>query len=296
MRKKVVLAGGTGFIGQYFQKQFEKLGYEVIIISRQPPHVIWEDFSGVARALENAELLLNLAGKSVNCRYNEKNKAKILNSRIETTELLGKAIQQCETPPQLWLNSSSATIYRHAEDRPMTEETGELGEGFSVDVARQWEESFFSFSLPNTRQVALRISIVLGSTGGVMVPYTHMVKFGLGGVQGPGNQKFSWIHIEDLFSIVLFLSNRKEVNGIINCSAPSPITNAELMKELRNAMKRPYGLPSPKWMLEFGARFIGTETELILKSRWVVPEKLLAKGFTFTYNTIEEALNEIVHA
>lgn len=218
--KKVVLAGGTGFIGKYFETKYSELGYDVKIISRKSPYISWDDQAGIIDALEGAELVVNLAGKTVNCRYNEKNKREIMNSRLTTTKILGEAILACENPPEVWMNSSTATIYRHAEDRPMTEEDGEIGSGFSVDVATSWEKAFFDFQLPKTRQVALRTAIVLGKEGGVMTPYYNLVKFGLGGNQGKGTQKFSWIHIEDLFQIVRFLTERKELSGVFNCSAP----------------------------------------------------------------------------
>lgn len=294
MKKKVILAGGTGFIGKYFEKQFNDLGYEVKIISRQPQHISWNDKSAIIEALEGAELLINLAGKSVNCRYNEANKKEIMNSRIATTKILGETILSCTTPPQIWMNSSTATIYRHADDRPMTEEEGEIGSGFSVDVATTWEQAFFSFNLQKTRQIALRTAIVLSKEGGAMTPYRNLVKFGLGGVQGSGNQKFSWVHIEDLFQIVLFLKDREELSGIFNCSAPEPVSNRELMKQIRTVMNVPFGLPAFKWMLKIGSIILKTETELVLKSRWVIPERLERKGYTFTFNTLDKALQDIL--
>ncbi|MBS4217524.1 TIGR01777 family oxidoreductase [Bacillus sp. FJAT-49711] len=293
MKKKVVLAGGTGFVGRYFEKKFTDLGYEVKIISRHSPYISWENEQEIIQALEKADMLINLAGKSVNCRYNEKNKEEILQSRIKTTETLGNAIMECNHPPQLWINSSTSTIYRHADDRPMTEKSGDIGSGFSVDVAKAWEQSFFSFQLPNTRQAALRIAIVLGE-GGVMTPYKNLVKFGLGGVQGSGQQKFSWIHIEDLFNIIFFLKDREDLKGVFNCSSPHPITNRELMETLRKIMNRNFGLPSPKWMLDMGAVFIRTETELVLKSRWVIPERLSTEGFRFSFDKIDKALEDIL--
>ncbi|WP_342504718.1 TIGR01777 family oxidoreductase [Sporosarcina sp. FSL K6-2383] len=294
MKKKIVIAGGTGFIGHYFEEKFADLGYEVIIISRQPQHLSWTDEASIVKALENAEMLINLAGKSVNCRYTEKNKKEIIDSRTETTHILGHALLACKNPPSLWINSSTATIYRHAQDRPMTEASGEIGTGFSVDVAKVWEESLFSFDLPQTRTVALRIAIVLGKDGGVMEPYRNLVRFGLGGVQGTGNQMFSWIHVEDVFRIVLFLQDNKQLDGVFNCSAPQPISNREFMSQLRKSMDRKIGLPSPKWILEMGAVFMRTETELILKSRWVVPERLEKEGFQFTFCVIEDALQDIL--
>ena len=294
MKKKVVLAGGTGFIGQYFEKKYKEQGYEVLIISRQPQHISWSDQERIISALNKAELVINLAGKSVNCRYNEKNKKEILRSRTETTDMIGLAILACEHPPSLWINSSTATIYRHAEDFPMTEGNGEIGTGFSVDVAKAWEQSFFNFQLPQTRQVALRIAIVLGENGGVIEPYLNLVRFGLGGVQGSGKQMFSWIHIEDLYRIFDFIEANKELNGIFNASAPQPVTNCEFMGQLRKVKKQTIGYPSPKWMLEMGALIMRTETELLLKSRWVLPERLEQEGFKFTYETVEKALKQIV--
>lgn len=294
MKRKIVLAGGTGFIGTYFQKKYQELGYEVKIISRQPSHITWDNHDGIVEALENAEMLINLAGKSVDCRYNEKNKEEILQSRTETTKFLGNAILECQNPPKLWINSSTATIYRHAEDRPMSEEAGEIGTGFSVNVAKEWEKAFFHFSLPRTRQIALRIAIVLGDHGGVIVPFKNLVRFGLGGTQGPGTQKFSWVHVEDIFQIIQFLQEREDLSGVFNCSSPNPVTNRELMMKLRKAMNRKFGLPTPKWMLELGAVLIKTETELILKSRWVIPERLEKEGFHFTYRHIEDAIQQII--
>jgi uncharacterized protein len=294
MKKKVILAGGTGFIGQYFEKQFKELGYDVKHISRQPQHISWNDKAAIIDALDGGELLINLAGKSVNCRYNESNKQEIMNSRLETTNILGESVLSCKNPPLLWINSSTATIYRHAEDRPMTEENGEIGTGFSVDVATNWERTFYSFSLPKTRQIALRISIVLGKDGGVMTPYRNLVRFGLGGVQGSGKQMFSWIHVEDLYKIVLFLNKREDLNGTFNCSSPKPVTNQEFMRKMRKAMNMPIGLPAPKWLLEIGSIMIRTETELVLKSRWVLPERLEKEGYKFTFDTIDKALQDIL--
>jgi uncharacterized protein len=295
VNKKIIIAGGTGFVGKYLTKQFANLGYQVIIISRQKENIQWQDTTGIINALENSEMLINLAGKSVDCRYNEKNKAEILKSRTETTKALGEAVLKCDNPPELWINSSTATIYRHAEDKPMTDSKGEIGKGFSVDVATNWEKSFFSFQLPKTRLVVLRMAIVLGKGGGVMKPFINLVRFGLGGKQGNGNQMFSWIHIEDLLNIILFFQSHKELKGVFNCSAPNPIDNKTLMKTLRQSMKAKIGLPSPRWLLKIGAVIIKTEPELILKSRWVVPEKLLESGYTFKYLTLDTAVKDILN-
>ncbi len=295
MSKKIIIAGGTGFVGKYLTEQFRILGYEVIIISRQEQSIKWSDRNGIINALENSVMLINLAGKSVDCRYNKKNKEEILKSRTETTKALGEAILKCNNPPELWINSSTATIYRHAEDRPMTESNGEIGKGFSVDVATNWEQAFFSFQLPKTRQVALRMAIVLGKNGGVMKPLRNLVRFGFGGKQGKGNQMFSWIHIEDLYNIILFFQSHQELKGVFNCSSPNPIDNKTLMKTLRQVMNVQIGLPSPEWLLKFGAVIIKTEPELILKSRWVVPKKLIQDGYNFIYPTIDVAIKNILN-
>lgn len=295
MKKKVVLAGGTGFIGKYLAEYFSGEGYQVILIARSAGAVSWTDQQGIVDALEDAEMLINLAGKSVDCRYNEKNKTEILLSRTETTNALGEALQKCQRPPELWFNSSTATIYRHAEDRPMTERQGEIGKGFSVHVATSWEKALFDFKLPNTRLVALRIAVVLDEHAPVMVPLKRLVRFGLGGHQGNGQQMFSWIHIEDLKNIILFIQKNKSMTGAYNCAAPNPVKNQVFMKELRHAMGAPFGLPSPKWLLEVGAVLIRTETELILKSRWVIPEKLVESGFSFKYETIDQAFANVIN-
>ena len=295
MKKKIVIAGGTGFIGKYLQHKFEELGYDVKIISRQKNNIQWHDEAEIINALENAEMLINLAGKSVDCRYNEKNKKEIYDSRINTTKQLGEAILKCKTPPTLWVNSSTATIYRHAEDRPMNETNGEIGTGFSVGIATAWEKSFFDFNFKNTRQVALRMAIVLGKDGGVIHPLKNLVRFGLGGKSGKGNQMFSWIHIEDVWNIIVYIQQNETIHGAINTAAPNPETNISFMKKFRKCMNMPIGLPTPKWLLEIGAVIIKTETELILKSRWVIPETLLKAGYVFKYPTLNEALKDILN-
>jgi hypothetical protein len=292
---KIVIAGGTGFLGQFLASKFRAKGDDVLIISRNKGDVLWKDRERIIKVLNNADVVINLAGKSVDCRYNERNKRDILNSRVDTTRTIGEAILECSQPPKLWINSSTATIYRHAEDRPMTEENGEMGKGFSVNVAQQWEKAFFDFKLSNVRQVALRMAIVLGRQGGVMHPLKRLTRLGLGGKQGKGNQMFSWIHIEDLFRIILFLMEHEGLNGVINCSSPEPVSNRILMKSIGAALHVKVGLPTPEWLLEIGAVLIRTETELVLKSRWVLPDRLLNSGFTFTYPTLASALEEVLN-
>lgn len=300
---KIVLAGGSGFIGQALAKRFTAQGDGIVFLSRgkipegaKVSALHWDgktlgDWVG---ALEGADLLVNLAGKSVDCRYHERNKKAILDSRVESTRVLGQAVQQLKNPPPLWINSSTATIYRHAEDRPMDDETGEIGGGFSVEVAKAWEGAFFSVATPRTRKVALRSAIVLGRKGGALGPLKNLVRWGLGGSQGNGRQRFSWIHEEDLFEIIRFIQTRPEITGTVNGSAPNPLPNREVMSLFRKTFHRPFGLPMPAWLLALGAFLIRTETELLLKSRWVVPSRLLKAGYRFKYSGLSEALSNLV--
>jgi len=294
MNRKIVIAGGTGFVGKYLTEKFVSKGYEVIIISRQQEHVNWNNLPAIITALEDAAMLINLSGKSVDCRYNEKNKKEIYDSRIDTTKILGDAILQCKNPPALWINSSTATIYRPAQDRPMTESTGEIGKGFSVNVATNWEKTFFDFNLPATRQVALRMAIVLGKGGGVIAPIKKLVQFGLGGKQGNGHQMFSWVHINDLYNIIVHVLQHNEITSVINTASPNPVTNKMLMQLVRKNMHVAFGLPMPTWLLKLGAILINTETELVLKSRWVIPERLLRSGFVLHYPLLDDALKNIL--
>lgn len=294
MQKKIVIAGGTGFIGRYLRKRFIEQGCEVLIISRDANQLNWDNEQGLINALEHAEALINLAGKSVDCRYNEKNKSLILRSRVKTTQKLQSLIDKCKFPPRLWVNSGTATIYRHSEDKAMDETSGEIGSGFSAEVAKAWEKAFFEKPANNTRKVALRIAVTLGKNGGVITPFANLVKYGLGGRQGNGRQMFSWIHIEDLFRIIQFVMIDKNIHGIYNAAAPNPVTNKIFMKKIRTILKPLIYFPSPKFLLKVGAYFINTETELVLKSRWVIPGKLLEAGFVFQYPELDKALKEIL--
>lgn len=301
--KKVIIAGGTGFIGSYLARRYATQGCHVVVIGRtcreeerNISYAVWDGktLDKWAAELDGADVLINLAGKSVNCRYNETNKREIYDSRTGSTQVLGEAIQQCKVAPKLWINSSTATIYRHAEDRPQDEESGEIGKGFSVDVARAWEKAFFNAETPETRKVALRISITLGPNGGVMIPYRNLTKMGFGGKQGNGRQMFSWLHIEDLARIIDFVEESENLEGVYNATSPNPVNNSNFTAAMRKAYDMSFGLPASKLMLELGAMVIHTETELVLKSRWVVPTKLLDAGFQFQYPQIDEALQHIV--
>jgi uncharacterized protein (TIGR01777 family) len=302
MKKKIVLAGGTGFIGGGIVRYFGQKEFDFVILTRNPKkrddgvkEVFWDakTLGSWTNELENAEALINLTGKSVNCRYTEANKREIINSRTHSTGVLGTALLQLKHPPKVWLNSSSATVYRHAEDRNMDELTGEYGNDFSPRVVKAWEKSLYDIPLPATGKFILRISIVLGKGDGVMPRLINLVKFGLGGPQGNGAQFFSWLHEDDLYRIMMWCINNPGKQGTYNCCVPNPITNYYLMHSLRRAMHIPFGLPAPAWLLKMGAVIIGTETELILKSRRVVPTNLLQQGFTFAYPEINSALKNL---
>lgn len=296
---KVVLAGGSGFIGKILAAHFTGKGDDVIVLTRGANKTVkavqfvqWDGKTTgpwVAQ-LEGSDVLINLTGKSVNCRYNEKNKAEILNSRLNATRVLGEALGMLSAPPAVWINTASATIYRHAEDRPQDEYDGEIGEGFSVDVCKAWEATFFERNIPGIRQIGLRVAIVLGKDGGVMPYYLNLVKFGLGGKHGNGRQYFSWIHEIDLTAIIDLLISRSDLEGIFNVSSPNPIPNFELMRVIRQVLHMPFGLPANKWMLTIGSYILRTEMELVMKSRRVIPTRLLRAGYVFKVKAIREAV------
>jgi uncharacterized protein (TIGR01777 family) len=292
----VVLAGASGFIGTYLRDRFERDGWNVRTIGRGAARgaagsANWNDDGAITRVLDGADLLVNLAGRSVNCRYNARNRAAILDSRVSTTEALGRALARCQAPPSAWLNASTGTIYRHADDRPQTESDGEPGTGFSVDVARAWEAALAAAPpTPGVRKIALRIAIVLGQGGGALRPFAVLARLGLGGHMGSGRQKFSWIHLEDVYRTILFLHSRMDISGPVNVASPDVVDNRELMQLVRRAYGARLGLPTPVWLLRLGAVLIRTDTELVLKSRWVQPQKLLDAGFTFRHPDLGRAL------
>ena len=303
MKDRIVIPGGSGFLGRLLAEDLVTHGYEVVIIARSPgaplagvTRLRWdgETLGEWARALDGARAVVNLAGKSVNCRYHAANQVAILESRLRSTRVLAEALRQCDDPPPVWINSSSATIYRDARDRPMDEATGELGQGFSVDVCRQWETAFFEPELPATRRVALRTALVLARGGGVLEAFERMVRLGLGGTLGPGDQQVSWVHGADFAATVRWLIDHPELAGPVNCAAPGPVSNREFMRLFREACRQPLGLPATAWMLEIGALLLGTETELLLKSRWVLPRRLQESGFEFRYPDLRAALGNLI--
>ncbi len=300
---KIVIAGGSGFLGQCLTEHFVQLKCEVVVLTRRyqldRPHIhyyMWnaESLGAWQKQLEEADVLINLTGKSVDCRYTEFNKQEIYHSRLASTYVLGKAIEQCKTPPRLWINSSSATIYADSYTKEMDEYTGRFGKGFSVDVCKKWEQTFYSFRFPKTRQVAIRTAIVLGKNGGAWLPFLQLTNKGFGASQGSGEQYVSWIHETDFCNAISFIIDHYEITGSINLSAPEPIRNKDFMLHIRNARKLPIGIPIPTWLIHFGARLIGTEAELVLKSRRVVPFKLLEYGFQFRFSTLPKAIHSLL--
>lgn len=297
--KKLIIAGGTGFLGQALSAYFKTRYDEVVILSRSETkteenlrYLRWDARSQGpwCRELEGATAVINLCGKSVDCRYTEKNRALIFSSRLESTAVIGEAILACQTPPLVWINGASATIYQHSETEPMTERSGKTGTGFSIEVCKAWEKVFDNFKLPETRKVNLRMAMVMGKTGGVFPELMGIVRKGLGGTMGKGTQQVSWIHVDDFCSMVEWSIENPRVQGTYNSVAPSPVTNKRLMQMLRKKADVPFGLPVAAWMLEIGAFLIGTETELVLKSRYSYPERALEEGFHFKHPTIESCL------
>lgn len=320
---RAVVAGASGFIGRAVVASLRGDGYQVATIGRSRADATWGDPASIARLVDGADVLVGLAGKPVGCRYTDRNRDEILRSRVETTRMLRAAVAAASAPPRVWLNASTATIYRHATDRAQGESAGDLGAGFSVDVARAWERELFAGELPGTRCVALRMAIVIGD-GPATRALLRLARVGLGGphldgrwlphrryrgigprASGPdrapwhrtrGRQRFSWIHLDDTVRAIRFLIDRDDLAGPVNLAAPHPVDDRTLMREVRRAVGAPFGLPAPRWMLEPAMAVLRTEPELLLKSRWVVPETLTAAGFVFRHPTLREALDDVVRA
>jgi len=315
-RLRIVIPGGSGHVGHMLAHYFQERGHQVTILTRGPYTANWqtvhwdgEQIGPWVETLEGADVCINLAGRSVNCRYNDENRRAIYNSRIATTKLLNQVIAGLEAPPRVWLNASTATIYRHAVDRPMDELTGELGGGelitkhrrapdtwnFSIRVAKDWEAAFFSTPTPRTRKVALRSAIVMSPIpGSAFAIFSNLVRMSLGGRQGNGRQFVSWIHETDFARALEFLIYRDDIDGPVNIAAPNPLPNRDFMRELRDAWGMPNGLPAPRPLLAIAAAIMRTETELVLKSRRVIPSRLLHAGFEFQFPTWPQAAEDLV--
>ncbi|MCU1234432.1 MAG: hypothetical protein JWP63_2399 [Candidatus Solibacter sp.] len=309
---KIVIPGGSGQVGQILARHFHAQGHQVTIFSRAPHSAPWRvaAWDGVTSgpwvaALEQADVCINLTGRSVNCRYTPANRRAIIDSRVLSTRLLNGTIAALTRPPRLWINASTATVYRHALDRPMSERDGELGGNepgapdtwnFSIDVAKRWEEAFFATATPRTRKIAIRSALTLSpDRGGVFDVLLGLVRHGLGGAQGSGDQFVSWIHDDDFTRSVDFLIAREDFDGIVNLASPNPIPNRDFLHALRDAWGTRIGLPAPRWLLEIGTWLMRTESELVLKSRRVIPGRLLDAGFQFHFPDWPAAARDLVH-
>jgi uncharacterized protein (TIGR01777 family) len=307
---KVVIPGGTGQVGTLLARALHADGHEVVILSRKPGRAPWRVAEWDGRALggwieelEGARAVVNLAGRSVNCRYNPENRRSIKESRLESTRVLGEAIARAKLPPAVWLQASTATIYGHRYDAANDETFGIIGGRepdapetwrFSIDVATSWEKALDEAVVPATRKIRMRSAMVMSpDAGGIFDALLRLVRFGLGGRAGNGRQYVSWIHERDYVAAIRWLIDRTDVDGAVNLASPNPLPNADFMRDLRRAWGIPIGLPAAEWMLEIGAIFLSTETELILKSRRVVPGKLLAGGFAFQFPTWPEAARDL---
>ena len=307
--RRVILAGGSGFLGRILRTHLLKQGREVIVLTRSPREsndkgrdCFWDGrtLGEWTRELYGADVIINLAGRSVDCRYHARNRKLMMDSRVDSTRVLGEAIAHCASPPKLWLNSSTATIYKHTYG-PAWDENGEIGatpeaqDAFSIEVATAWEREFNAAPTPRTRKVSLRSAMVFGHGANSVFPVLcRLARFGLGGRMGSGRQYVSWIHEADFCRAIDWLIEHDDFTGPVNLAAPNPVPNCEMMATVRELCGVPFGLPAAAWMLEVGAFFLRTETELIIKSRRVVPGRLLASGFQFGFTQMREAMAELM--
>ena len=309
---KIVIPGGTGEVGTLLANQFHGDGHEVVILSRKPAKdapwrfAAWDGttLGNWASEIDGADVLINLAGRSVNCRYTEANKEEIMRSRLDSTRVLGEAVQNAKNPPRVWLQMSTATIYSHRFDAANDDVTGIIGGNeadapakwrFSVDVATAWERAFTEIDLPGTRKVSMRLSILMSpDRGGTFGLLLKLVRFGLGGKNGNGRQFVSWIHDRDFVRSVNWLIEHEEIAGLINLASPNPLPNSDFMRLIRKAYGIPFGLPAFKWQLEIATFLMRSESELILKSRRVVPKLLTDSGFEFEFPDWKNAASDLV--
>lgn len=309
--QRVILAGGRGFLGEVLRDHFLRHDCDVVVLTRSPGQgkrhdrsreVFWDGrtLGEWGREINGAGAIINLAGRSVNCRYHARNRRLLLNSRVDSTRVLGEAVARCADPPRVWLNSSTATLYRHSIDRAW-DESGEIGatpeakDAFSIEIATAWEREFNAALAPGTRKVLLRSAMVLGPGRNSVFPVLRrLVRCGLGGRMASGRQYVSWIHEADFCRAIDWIVDHEELTGPVNLAAPNPLPNREMMATLRELCGVSIGLPASEWMLELGAFCLRTETELILKSRRVVPGRLLASGFRFRFACMHDALADLL--
>jgi uncharacterized protein (TIGR01777 family) len=307
---KIIIAGGSGHVGTILARAFHRRGDEVVVLSRRVASYPWrtvlwdgETINNWASEVDGSDVVINLAGQSVNCRYTPENRKVIIDSRVKSTRVVGEAIANAAKSPRVWLQASTATLYAHRYDAPNDEMTGLIGGSepnapdtwrFSIDVVKAWERAVNESPTPLTRKVLMRTAIVMSpDRGGPFDTLLRLVRYGLGGTSGNGRQFVSWIHDTDLIRSVLWLIQKDELSGAVNLAAPNPLPNAEFMRLLREAWGARVGLPASEWMLELGAIALRSETELILKSRRVVPTRLLQSSFVFEFPTWREAAKDL---
>lgn len=315
-RLRIVIPGGSGQVGRMLAQFFQERGHFVTVLTRGPYTAPWQtvhwDGNSIGpwvETLEGADVCIHLSGKNINCRYTAKNRKELYDSRIGPTRLLGYVIAGLAEPPHVWLNASAASIYRHSLDRDMDEATGEIGGGemisarrrapekwdWTVHLLKDWESAFFNTPTPRTRKIAMRTSLVFNAApGSVFAVLSNLVRFGLGGTQGNGRQYVSWMHEQDYARAVEFLIAHEEIDGPVNLASPNPLPNREFMAALRDAWNIPNGLPAPAPLMKIGTFFLRTEPELVLKSRRVVPGKLLEAGFQFDFPEWPQAAEDLL--
>jgi uncharacterized protein (TIGR01777 family) len=307
---RIVLCGGTGQVGEMLRRAFVGDGHDVVVLSRRPadpPARLQGDGETLgdwAAAVDGADVVINLAGRTVNCRYTPENLRQMMDSRVNSTRVVGLAIVAAARPPPVWLQMSTATIYAHRFDAPNDEATGIIGGDEpdvpaywqrSIAIAQAWEATLAAADTPHTRKVALRTAMVMSpAPDGVFDVLSGMVRWGLGGPIGGGRQAVSWIHEHDLVAALRFLMDRDDIDGAVNLAAPGPLPQRAFMAELRAAWGVSIGLPATAWMAEIGAFFLRTDTELLLKSRNVIPGRLLEHGFVFEHAEWSSAAAELV--
>jgi uncharacterized protein (TIGR01777 family) len=310
---KIVIPGGSGQVGTLLARALSGDGHDVVVLSRRAQSRAWRTVTWDGRSIgawaaeiDGADVVINLAGRSVNCRYTPENRRQIRDSRVLSTRVVGEAIRKAARPPRVWLQSSTATIYAHRFDAPNDEASGVIGGEepgapdtwrFSVEVAKTWEAALDAADTPGTRKVKMRSAMIMSpDPGGIFDTLLGLVRFGFGGAAGDGRQYVSWIHEADFIRAVYWLIEHPGIDGGVNLAAPEPAPNREFMRTLRQAWGIRFGLPAARWMLEAGATVLGTESELILKSRRVVPGRLLDAGFTFRYPRWPAAAAELCHS
>lgn len=307
---KIVIPGGSGQVGTLLARAFHQRGDDVVVLSRGPAKAPWrfvkwdgETLGDWVGEIANADVVINLAGQSVNCRYTPENRRILIASRVKSTRILGQAIGEASRPPRVWLQASTATVYAHRYESPNDEAKGIIGGSeptapdtwrFSIDVVKKWEQEFNAAATPETRRVLMRSAIVMSpDPGGAFDMLLRLVRFRLGGRAGDGRQYVSWIHDQDFVRAVHWLIEHEELDGPVNLASPNPLPNAQFMRDLREAWGISFGLPANKLMLEIGAFALRSETELILKSRRVIPTRLLESGFVFQFPDWADAARDL---